>query len=122
MEDKNEHIFVKVRTNAAKALELGKLSLEEGSDGDSSISEIIIMNPRDEKNRFARLVYARLPRGGYLHELFLEKKNYQELTESEFKEETNYELLDSLSKHYRISITEISMGKHRSRRRWRAGL
>ena len=106
-----EHVFLVVRTNLYKAREIATQALSE-----SDRSEVIILNPRDRNNSFARLLYARLPMDSPFCELLREKKGYRELSAEEFKQETNYELLSTISDRFGASITEISLGKYRSNR------
>ena len=105
------HVFLVVRTNLYKAREIATQAL-----ADSDRSEVIILNPRDRNNSFARLLYARLPTDSPLCELLREKKGYKELSAEEFKQETDYELLSTISGRFGVSITEISLGKYRSSR------
>jgi len=111
-EKAGDHIFLSVRTNLYKAREIGTTALSDSGLG----GDVIILNPHDQDNSFARLVYARLPRGSPLCDIFQQKKEYRELTEEEFKRETSYEILFTISCRFQVSITEISLGKYRSGR------
>ena len=107
----DDYVFVTVRTNLTKARELATQALS-----DSDRSEVIILNPHDGNNYFARLVYARLPRDSSLREALQERKDYHEISQEEFKKETDYDTLLTISHRFQVSLTEISLGKYRSNR------